>query len=118
MLSLVSVSTPGTLPSGVFSLTNLKQLDVNNNYLTGEIDGIQSLNKLEFLQIHRNSFTGTIPLAIVELKNLRVFTTYGNDFLDGTPSLCENRDYNGGNLTTYIADCSSPCLCCSSVYCG
>ena len=106
----------GTLPPDLFTLTNLKQLDINNNQISGSVDGIEALNKLEFLQLHHNTFIGSIPNGVSELTNLRVFTTYGNNFTI-VPNLCENRDVNGGKLSIFITDCSTSCPCCSSVFC-
>jgi hypothetical protein len=109
----------GTLSSELFSLTNLKQLDINNNNLSGPVNGLESLRKLEFLQLHHNAFVGTIPVGVADFTDLRVFTTYGNNFTTAPlGDICKNRDINGGNLTTLIADCSTPCPCCSSVFCG
>jgi Leucine-rich repeat (LRR) protein len=64
------------LPSELFSLTSLLQLDLNNNTLSGTIDGMQNLQSLEFLQLHQNLFSGTIPVGVSELVNLTVMTTY------------------------------------------
>jgi len=111
-------SSTGNIPNDLFMLTNLKQLDLNNNQLSGDIEGIQQLKRLEFLQLHHNKFSGIIPQEISDMTNLRVFTTYGNNFDNAPSSLCMNRDVNGGNLTTYIADCSPICPCCSSMFCG
>ncbi len=106
----------GTFPPELFLLSNLKQLDVNNNNISGSVDGIENLRKLEFLQLHHNNFSGSIPNGVSELRDLRVLTTYGNSF-KSVPDLCNSRDENGGNLTTFIADCSTPCPCCSNVFC-
>jgi Leucine-rich repeat (LRR) protein len=41
-----------------YSLTNLTQLDLNDNKFTGNIDGLGGYPFMEFLQIHRNDLTG------------------------------------------------------------
>jgi hypothetical protein len=63
----------GSLPPELFSLTKLRQLDLNNNTLTGSIDGIQNLTNLEFLQLHSNDFAGEMPPEISRLVNLSKF---------------------------------------------
>lgn len=100
----------------MFSLTNLRQLDLNSNMLQGQIIGLERLRKLQFLQFHENKFTGQIPSELGELFELRVLTTYLNKFNNSiTDSICQHRDFNGGNLTTLIADC--PCSCCTAAFC-
>ena len=63
----------GSIPSSLFALTKLKQLDLNNNTLTGSINGIENLVDLRFLQIHGNQFTGEIPSQFPLLTNLSKF---------------------------------------------
>ena len=102
---------PGTLPSELFSLSNLLQLDLNNNTLSGPIDGMENLSSLTFLQLHQNLFTGSIPVAMDQLEDLLTFTSY-DTVLSGPPdSICANRIDNGGKLSTLKANC--PCTCCT-----
>ena len=42
----------GSLPRELFRLSNLNQLDLNNNQLTGNVDGLEVLTNLEFMQLH------------------------------------------------------------------
>ena len=42
----------GSLPPELFLLTNLNQLDLNNNQLTGNVQGLEALTNLRFMQLH------------------------------------------------------------------
>ena len=41
----------GSLPTALFSLTNLETLDLNDNFLEGGIDLISVFENLQFLQL-------------------------------------------------------------------
>lgn len=106
----------GTLPSEIFSLTNLLELDLNNNTLSGSIDGIQNLSELTFLQLHSNSFTGEIPSSFGNLKRLERMTSYDTFLVGGVPpEICWNKvgnETSGGALARLHANC--PCSCCEN----
>lgn len=113
---LIIQASTGEIPQELYSLTNLRQLDLNSNNLEGQVNGLERLKKLQFLQFHENKFTGQVPSGLGGLLELRVLTTYLNQFNNTIPdSICQHRDYNGGNLTTLIADC--PCSCCTAAFC-
>lgn len=111
----------GTLTPELLSLSSLTQLDLNNNKLSGSINGIGVFPFLEFLQIHSNDFTGTVPESVGLSSNLAVFTLH-DSFISGTmpASVCDLvvSAGMGGVLTSLIADCSNPapdiiCTCCT-----
>jgi len=106
-----SLSFPGTLPSELFSLSNLLELDLNNNTLSGTIDGTENLRSLKFLQLHHNQFTGSIPAAMDQLVDLIVFTSYDTNLSGPPDSMCANRNDKGGKITVLDANC--PCTCCT-----
>ena len=113
----------GTIPSELFLLTGLTQFDVNNNRLSGNIDQIGVFQRLEFLQIHSNLFTGEIPASMGALARLATFTLHETGFVGAIPAeVCALRDINGGPLSSLIADCGIPigavepeiaCDCCT-----
>lgn len=111
----------GTLSSELLSLSSLTQLDLNNNQLSGSINGIGVFSDMEFLQLHSNLFTGTVPEAVGNYTNLAAFTLHDSSISGTMPqSVCNLRDTagNGGLLTSLIADCLPPspniiCTCCS-----
>ena len=74
----------------VFKMTNLQELDVSFNRLTGALPAeIRHLQQLEILDASDNQMTG-VPAEIGQLKNLRVLDLANNQ-LTGLP-------YELGNL--------------------
>lgn len=111
----------GSLSSELLSLSALTQLDLNNNQMTGSINGIGVFPKLEFLQLHSNFFTGTVPESLGESTKLAAFTLHQTGITGTMPdSICNllASEGQGGILTSLIADCSPPnpdivCDCCT-----
>ena len=78
------------IPEYVFNKTNLEELDVSNNRLTGAIQAeIRHLQNLKVLNASNNKMTG-VPAEIGQLRNLRVLDVSNNQ-LTGLP-------YELGNL--------------------
>lgn len=78
------------IPDNVFKQTNLQELNVANNLLTGAIQGeIRHLQNLVVLNASNNQMTG-VPAEIGQLKNLEVLNLANNQ-LTGLP-------YELGNL--------------------
>jgi hypothetical protein len=111
----------GSLTTQLLSLSSLTQLDINNNMLTGSINGIGVFPNMTFLQIHANKFTGTVPEGVGSFSNLGAFTLHETSISGTMPqSVCDLRPGadGGGKLTSLIADCSLPnpnviCPCCT-----
>jgi Leucine-rich repeat (LRR) protein len=111
----------GSLSSELLSLSSLTQLDLNNNQLTGSIEGIGVFPELQFLQLHDNLFTGTVPEGVGTFSNLAAFTLHETEISGVMPqSVCDllATEGNGGVLGSLIADCSLPnpdieCTCCT-----
>ena len=51
-------------------MSNLQELDLNNNQLTGSINGIEQLTELQFLQLDNNLLSGSIPSEVRDMSNL------------------------------------------------
>jgi hypothetical protein len=111
----------GSLSSELLSLSSLTQLDINDNKMTGSIDGIGVFPNMSFLQLHNNSFTGTVPQAVGTYSNLGAFTLHESQIKGVMPeSVCDllrTRDL-GGVLDSLIADCGGlnpeiQCDCCT-----
>lgn len=84
-----------SIPSYVFSETNLEELNVSHNHLTGAIQAeIRHLGNLRVLNASHNSMTG-VPAEIGQLQNLRVLDLSYNQ-LTGLPQELGNLK----NLTT------------------
>jgi hypothetical protein len=99
----------GSLTSELLSLSSLTQLDLNNNQLTGSIDGIGVFPDMEFLQLHDNLFTGTVPEAVGSFSNLAAFTLHETAIGGVMPQLvCDLlvTEGKGGVMGSLIADCN------------
>ena len=112
----------GSLTSELLSLSSLTQLDINDNQMTGSISGIGVFPSMEFLQLHNNSFTGTVPNAVGAYTNLEAFTLHESNITGRMPpSVCgllRNTSVIGGVLDSLIADCGGldpdiVCDCCT-----
>jgi len=111
----------GSLSSELLSLTRLTQLDINDNRMTGSIEGIGVFPNMEFLQLHNNSFTGTVPQAVGRYSKLEAFTLHASDITGVMPQSVCNLLRNaslGGVLDSLIADCGGLepnilCDCCT-----
>ena len=78
------------IPDNVFSQTNLEELNVSNNQLTGSIQAeIRHLQNLRILDASNNLMTG-VPAEVGQLQNLEILNLSNNQ-LTGLP-------YELGNL--------------------
>jgi len=78
------------IPDNVFNKTNLEELNVSNNKLSGAMQAeIRQLSKLKILNASNNMMTG-VPAEVGQLSNLEVLDLSNNQ-LTGLP-------YEIGNL--------------------
>ncbi|TYI81952.1 hypothetical protein E1A91_D05G189300v1 [Gossypium mustelinum] len=84
----------GFLPLSLANLTQISLLYVGNNLISGELDPrlFSNWNRLRFLELHNNNFTGMIPSEIGLLVNLVELALSSNHFHVLIPS-------SFGNLT-------------------
>ncbi|KAH9311151.1 hypothetical protein KI387_026186, partial [Taxus chinensis] len=86
-LSLANNSIFGELakdPSYLANCTNLRHLDMSQNYLIGLLPGaISELSSLEVLNLSGNNFSGPIPSEFARLGKLQTLDLY-NNLLRGT----------------------------------
>ena len=69
------------------NLTNLEQLWLFNNQLTGEIPAeLGSLTNLEQLWLYNNQLTGEIPAELGSLTNLKLLYLYNNQLTGEIPA--------------------------------
>ncbi|MFA6394131.1 MAG: leucine-rich repeat domain-containing protein [Patescibacteria group bacterium] len=67
-----------SLPSEIGELTDIEELYLDGNELTGALPGeIRKMSELKILDAHNNGLTG-IPAEIGQLKNLQVINFSGN----------------------------------------
>ena len=77
----------GVIPPGLSSLVNLRELDLNNNRLTGDIPSeLGSLSNLITLDLGWNQLAGSIPLELGNLSNLMMLDLGWNQLTGSIPS--------------------------------
>jgi hypothetical protein len=91
---------------------------LNNNQLTGSINGIGVFPAMEFLQLHDNFFTGTVPSAVGTFSGLAAFTLHETLISGSMPAEVCDLLSPPGILTSLIADCGGQvpdiiCPCCT-----
>ncbi|KAK2641002.1 hypothetical protein Ddye_022765 [Dipteronia dyeriana] len=74
----------------VAGLKMLSNISVSNNQLMGTIASIGSIHSLEFLDLSRNNFHGSIPSGLLSLKNLVFLNLSANNFEGTLPSGFDN----------------------------
>jgi Leucine-rich repeat (LRR) protein len=90
-INILNLSGQGLekVPSSVFKMTNLEELDLSNNRLTGALPGeIRFLKNLRKLNVSNNQMTG-IPAEIGQLTNLEELD-YQNNQITGLPMEIQN----------------------------
>lgn len=109
-LSLEGNQMTGTIPP--FGVTRLQNIDVRNNQLTGNLDGLfVAASRFDpifaSLQLDNNQFTGTIP-DLSGVTTLSTFTATGNE-LSGEFSFCQPE------FEQLEVDCLKvECACCTN----
>lgn len=77
--------------AGIGGATNLKELHVTDNDLTGEIpDEIFNLTVMEKLFLSFNNFNGTLSSKIGDLTNLKEFYAFTNELTGELPAAIGN----------------------------
>ncbi|XVF27997.1 hypothetical protein REPUB_Repub14bG0157800 [Reevesia pubescens] len=78
----------GFLPLSLANLTQISFLYVGNNLINGELDPrlFSNWNRLQYLELHNNNFTGMIPSEIGLLVNLVELALSSNRFHGFVPS--------------------------------
>ena len=90
-LDISNCSFSGSIPSHLFDYPDLTVLDISVNKLDGEfpaeaIPGDLNQTNLQFLSMHTNGISGSIPTSIGVLKNLRTLDLSLNKFSGEMPS--------------------------------
>jgi Leucine-rich repeat (LRR) protein len=83
VLNLMSCTVNGSLFSELGELSNLKKLDVSENYFEGPIPSELGRLKLETLYLNHNMFAGTLPVELFHLSTAKGFNVAANA-LSGT----------------------------------
>ena len=118
-LHLQSNEFSGTLPSTIGQLmTNLKELDVSENKLTGNLPPeVGKMTGLVHLDLSSNAFKNGIPSELGMLSNTENLLLYYNSFTGTIPEeICDLSDSDDSILPreNLVVDCLEvSCNCCS-----
>lgn len=113
-LQLQSNELTGNLPESLFSLVELRLLNVRSNSLNGTIStSIEQLENLISLNLADNKFNGAIPSELGSLANLDLLYIEENDFVGPVPDEVCSIDFTDSPITpyTFCSDCII-CGCC------
>lgn len=97
-IALIDISTnslSGTIPSSLFSLTNLRHLYLNDNQLEGQIQRrfIRQDIPVEDIWLQNNKFTGTIPSWLDDYGSLKEFILFNNTLTGVIPTVPKSLEY-------------------------
>ncbi|XP_050381921.1 receptor-like protein kinase isoform X2 [Argentina anserina] len=92
-LNLSSSALTGEVPSEIGKLIMLQQLDLSHNNLTGSLRVLDGMKSLIEVNVSFNSFTGAVPVTLMNLLNSSSFSFSSN------PSLC----------VSYLPSCGFTC---------
>lgn len=85
-LKIYALDISGEIPQELFLLTELMDLNLNQNVLNGSIPpGIGQLSKMEYLALGINNFTGVVPKELGNLTKLRSLSFSSNNFQGTLP---------------------------------
>ncbi|KAF7139979.1 hypothetical protein RHSIM_Rhsim06G0241100 [Rhododendron simsii] len=86
-LKVYAFSVVGGIPDELWSLTNLSNLNLGQNYLTGPLSSsIANLTQMQYLSLGINSLSGEVPKELGNLTNLIVLSFSSNNFSGPLPS--------------------------------
>lgn len=106
-----------TIPSQLFTLSNLEVLELNDSGFSGTLSEADFgvLTHLKVLWLQNNKFTGPIPITAFEnMMNLEELNLYGNPGVTGAISatLCGSRGLGPATISILKVDCTVSCSCC------
>jgi len=78
-LNISHNSLSGTIPAEIKSLINLKTLNASNNIMSGVPAEIGQLKNLEVIDLSNNQIVG-LPHELGDLKNLKILNLSGNKY--------------------------------------
>ena len=85
-LRLAGNQLTGRIPPALGNLTNLTELDLGDNGISGGVPSLAGLSALEKLYLNDNDLTGVIPAWLPTLTGLREVDIGGNDLVGEVPS--------------------------------
>ena len=115
-LSMKDNNLTGEISTWLGSLTRLQVLDLDNNQLEGNIpEQLGQLIGIDTLMLNRNKLNGTIPQSFATLDDLDILLLDGNDIVGNADVICNTPTIE---LTQFVTDCGEPnpeivCTCCN-----
>jgi len=115
-LSMKQNKLTGTIPTFLGGLTNLKVLDLDFNKLEGSIPSeLGSLTGINTLMLNRNYLNGTLPDSFSSLNNVDILLLDGNNLIGSADVICKDITIT---TTFFSTDCGEPdpeieCSCCN-----
>ncbi|KAI3459731.1 hypothetical protein Pfo_016394 [Paulownia fortunei] len=112
-LSLAGNRLEGPIPSTLSRCTTLNHLNLSSNHFSGNPDfsgGIWSLTRLRTLDLSNNALSGSVPVGMSVIHNLKELVLYGNQFSGSLPAdigLCPHLsriDFNNNLLTGTVPE--------------
>ena len=88
-LNISNNKLTGALPSEIGKLTNLKVLNASNNLMAGVPAEIGHLPNLEVLDLSNNQLTG-LPNELGQLSKLKILNLSGNDYSEQDLEIIRN----------------------------
>ncbi|KAK4589488.1 hypothetical protein RGQ29_020173 [Quercus rubra] len=76
----------GILPPALAKLPHLKTIDLNANYLSGNIPQEWAFIPLEYLSISTNNLSGPIPTYLGKITTLKILSIESNQFYGNVPT--------------------------------
>ena len=67
-------------------MKNLKELQLWNNQLQGNVDELPNLAQLTLLSVQNNDLAGSLPTALGSLQQMTMLRLWGNNFSGWVPS--------------------------------
>ncbi|XP_062158089.1 probable LRR receptor-like serine/threonine-protein kinase At1g56140 [Alnus glutinosa] len=86
-LKVYALDVVGVIPEELWTLTFLTNLNLGQNYLTGNLSAsIRNLTRMQYLSIGINALSGELPKELGELTNLISLSFSSNNFSGSLPS--------------------------------
>ncbi|KAJ4704831.1 Kinase-like protein [Melia azedarach] len=99
VIHLSSKNLTGNIPSGLTKLSNLIELWLDGNSLSGPIPDFSGCTNLKIIHLENNQLTGPLPSPLMNLPNLRELYVQNNMLSGRVPSGLPNKnlvlDYSG-----------------------
>ncbi|MFS7984999.1 putative protein kinase RLK-Pelle-DLSV family [Helianthus anomalus] len=83
---VIGMNAAGPIPEGLWTLTYLINLNLNQNYLTGSLSpSISNLTRMQWMTFGANALSGPVPAELGRLTDLRSLAFDTNNFSGSLP---------------------------------